>query len=120
MERSVQTIEPHATCRRPPATRRFLLPTRRTTSLVLGGWIVASQLEMLWNLDLFAVPGLVGAIASALMPAIRAPTSTAGARSSSTWRGAWQLPLGSRHMLAQWTPSTLQTHGRGSNPLRMR
>jgi AAHS family benzoate transporter-like MFS transporter len=50
----------------------------------LGGWILASQLEMHWNFYLFALPGVVGAIAAALMPAIHSPAPIAGPRSSST------------------------------------
>jgi AAHS family benzoate transporter-like MFS transporter len=51
---------------------------------VLGGWIFASQLEMQWNFYLFAIPGVVGAIAAALMPAVGAAVHTAGASSSAT------------------------------------
>ena len=35
-------------------------PDRRTAGPVLGGWIVASQLELHWNFYLFAIPGVVG------------------------------------------------------------
>jgi AAHS family benzoate transporter-like MFS transporter len=48
---------------------------------VLGGWIVASQLEMQWNFYLFAIPGVVGAIAATLMPAVCAPARVASPRS---------------------------------------
>jgi AAHS family benzoate transporter-like MFS transporter len=50
----------------------------------LGGWVIASQLEMRWNFYLFAIPGVVGAIAAALMPTIRPPAPIAGRRASST------------------------------------
>jgi AAHS family benzoate transporter-like MFS transporter len=50
----------------------------------LGGWILASQLEMQWNFHLFALPGIVGAIAAVLMPDIRFPTPTARASSPTT------------------------------------
>jgi hypothetical protein len=39
---------------------------------------------MHWNFYLFAIPGVVGAIAAALMPTIRPPASIAGPRASST------------------------------------
>jgi AAHS family benzoate transporter-like MFS transporter len=50
----------------------------------LGGWILASQLDMQWNFYLFAIPGVVGAIAAAFMPTIRPPAPIAGPRASST------------------------------------
>lgn len=50
----------------------------------LGGWILASQLEMRWNFYLFAIPGVVGAIAAALTPTIRPSAPIAGRRASST------------------------------------
>jgi MFS family permease len=50
----------------------------------VGGWILASQLEMQWNLYLFALPGIVGAIAAVLMSDIRFPTPTARASSPTT------------------------------------
>jgi AAHS family benzoate transporter-like MFS transporter len=49
----------------------------------LGGWILAAGLEMEWSFYLFAVPGVVGALAATLMPAISSPVATGGARSSS-------------------------------------
>jgi AAHS family benzoate transporter-like MFS transporter len=50
----------------------------------LGGWILASQLEMQWNFYLFAIPGVVGAVAAAFMHNIRPPALIAGPRASST------------------------------------
>jgi hypothetical protein len=41
-------------------------------------------LELRWNFYLFAIPGVVGAIAAALMPTIRPPAPIAGRRASST------------------------------------
>jgi MFS family permease len=99
----------------------------------LGGWILAGQLDAQWNFYLFALPGVVGTIAAALMPAIcsprpseaapgrRRPSGGAfGGGPSNTAVSLWQELSGSRHMLALWTPSTLQTPGRASSLLRMR
>jgi len=45
---------------------------------VLGGWILAAQLDVQWNFYLFAVPGVIGAIAAVLVPAVRAPAPNTG------------------------------------------
>jgi AAHS family benzoate transporter-like MFS transporter len=37
----------------------------------MGGWILAGQLDVQWNFYLFAVPGVIGAIAAALLPPVR-------------------------------------------------
>ena len=51
---------------------------------VFGGWILGSQLDVQWNFYLFALPGVVGAIAAALMPAIRPPAPVSSPGLSST------------------------------------
>jgi AAHS family benzoate transporter-like MFS transporter len=51
---------------------------------VLGGWIVASHLELHWNFYLFATPGVVGAIAASLVPDGGDAAPIAGASPSST------------------------------------
>ncbi|RVX38514.1 AAHS family benzoate transporter-like MFS transporter [Nonomuraea polychroma] len=38
----------------------------------MGGWILSSQLGVEWNFYLFAIPGLIGATAAALVPVARA------------------------------------------------
>ncbi|WP_206061207.1 MFS transporter [Nonomuraea basaltis] len=38
----------------------------------MGGWILSSQLGVEWNFYLFAIPGLIGATAVALVPLVRA------------------------------------------------
>ncbi|WP_327584118.1 MFS transporter [Nonomuraea sp. NBC_00507] len=38
----------------------------------MGGWILSSQLGVEWNFYLFAIPGLIGATAAALVPVVRA------------------------------------------------
>jgi MFS transporter, AAHS family, benzoate transport protein len=43
----------------------------------MGGWILASQLGVEWNFYLFAIPGLVGATAAALVPMVRATRGSA-------------------------------------------
>lgn len=42
----------------------------------MGGWILSSQLGVEWNFYLFAIPGLVGAVAAALVPMIRATSGS--------------------------------------------
>ncbi|MGN9842610.1 MFS transporter [Nonomuraea sp. H19] len=43
----------------------------------MGGWILSSQLGVEWNFYLFAIPGLVGATAAALIPLARTARGTA-------------------------------------------
>lgn len=43
----------------------------------MGGWILSSQLGVEWNFYLFAIPGLVGAAAAALVPMVRAARGSA-------------------------------------------
>ena len=38
----------------------------------MGGWILSSRLGVQWNFYLFAVPGLIGALAAAAVPAVLA------------------------------------------------
>ncbi|MFG1687852.1 MFS transporter [Nonomuraea sp. NPDC049269] len=45
----------------------------------MGGWILSSQLGVEWNFYLFAIPGLVGATAAALVPLIRVARGSAQA-----------------------------------------
>jgi AAHS family benzoate transporter-like MFS transporter len=78
----------------------------------IGGWIIASQLDMHWNFYLFAIPGVVGAIAAALMPTIRPPAPIPGPKGVIDVEVSLSQALaGSRHMLALWTPSRLRTPG---------
>ncbi|WP_188189830.1 MFS transporter [Nonomuraea sp. SYSU D8015] len=43
----------------------------------MGGWILSSQVDVEWNFYLFAIPGLIGATAAALVPVVRAARATA-------------------------------------------